>query len=75
MNTAEIPKKYRDLYRRAMKGHSPATAIRAQCLICCNWSTREVRWCPSRGCPLWPYRLGWGPEDRKLRKLCASTRD
>ena len=60
MNTAEIPKKYRDLYRRAMRGHSPATAIRAHCLVCCGWKPAEVRQCPSETCALWPYRLRGG---------------
>ena len=31
-------------------------AIRAHCLDCCGDQPAEVRLCPSRDCPLWPYR-------------------
>ena len=33
-------------------------AIRAKCLDCCCGSAKEVRLCPCRDCPLFPYRFG-----------------
>jgi hypothetical protein len=50
-----------------MPGHpSPLKAVRLHCLSCCNGSANEVRLCPSRACPLWPFRHGHRPvaEDR-----------
>ena len=60
MNTADIPKKYQGLFRRAVEGRSPAAAIRTYCLMCCCWKPAEVRQCPSKNCTLWPYRLRGG---------------
>ena len=58
MKTADIPKKYQAIYRRAMQGRSRKDAIRASCLVCANWVAPEVRLCPAENCPLWHYRLG-----------------
>lgn len=33
-------------------------AIRAKCLDCCCGQRNEVKQCPAKNCPLWPYRLG-----------------
>ena len=60
MNAREIPEKYKPLYCRAVEGQSRAAAIRAFCLMCCNWKPAEVRLCPSKTCALWPYRLRGG---------------
>lgn len=40
---------------------SPAKAIRAKCLDCCNGSSHEVNLCPSLNCPLYPFRFGKNP--------------
>ena len=40
---------------------SPREAARANCLACCNGSAHEVRYCPSKRCPLWAFRLGPNP--------------
>jgi len=48
-------------------GHAtPLRAVRQHCLMCCNGSANEVRLCPAKGCPLWPFRHGHRPnaEDR-----------
>lgn len=37
---------------------SPLKAIRAKCLDCCCGQTKEVRLCPLKACPLWPFRSG-----------------
>ena len=31
-------------------------AIRKKCMDCCGNSTKEVRRCNIKDCPLWPYR-------------------
>jgi hypothetical protein len=48
-------------------GHStPLRAVRQHCVWCCNGSFNEVRLCPVKSCPLWPFRRGHRPdaEDR-----------
>jgi hypothetical protein len=52
----EVPKKYRGLYERAMKGKSRKAAMHAFCLECCYWQIKEVQLCSDDGCPLFPYR-------------------
>lgn len=37
---------------------SPLKAIRAKCIDCCCGVKAEVRMCPSKTCPLWPFRSG-----------------
>ena len=37
---------------------SPLKAIRAKCLSCSNGQHKEVRLCPVKNCPLWPFRSG-----------------
>lgn len=37
---------------------SRGKAIRAKCIDCCCGQKNEVRLCPAKDCPLWPYRLG-----------------
>ena len=41
---------------------TPVKALRTYCLWCCNDQYKEVRLCPSRGCALWPYRMGHRPQ-------------
>jgi len=45
---------------------TPLKAVRRHCLSCCNGSANEVRLCPAKSCPLWPFRHGRRPnvEDR-----------
>lgn len=33
-------------------------AIKEKCLDCCCGQKNEVRLCPSKKCPLWPFRRG-----------------
>lgn len=40
---------------------TPVRAIRAKCLDCCAFSSKEVKLCRSYSCPLWQYRLGKNP--------------
>lgn len=53
---ADVPAKYRSLYRRAWDGKSRKAAIRAFCLECVCWSKTEVRLCTAPACPLFEYR-------------------
>jgi len=43
-----------------MKHVTPMKAIRLKCLDCSETSL-EVKLCPIKDCPLWPYRLGKRP--------------
>ena len=55
----QIPRKYRAVYDRAVKGTSLRSAINAQCLECVCWQSKEVALCTDLACPLWavrPYR-------------------
>ena len=57
---AQIPRKYRAIYDRAIKGKGLRAAINAQCLECVAWISDEVRNCTDLACPLWavrPYRI------------------
>ena len=40
---------------------SPIKAIRAKCMDCCYDQREEVKLCPAKDCPLWPFRLGKNP--------------
>ena len=40
---------------------TPMKAIRAKCLDCSGESAKEVRLCPIKKCPLYPYRFGKRP--------------
>lgn len=37
---------------------TPVKAKRMRCMDCSCWQQTEVRECPARLCPLWPYRMG-----------------
>ena len=41
---------------------TPMKAIRAKCLDCCCKQAKEVRLCPVKKCPLYPYRFGKRPK-------------
>ncbi len=41
---------------------SPLKALRYHCLECVSWSAYEVKYCTSKLCALYPYRLGTNPE-------------
>lgn len=40
---------------------TPLQAIRKKCLDCMCGSKKEVRLCPIKDCPLYPYRFGKNP--------------
>ncbi|MBN2594803.1 MAG: hypothetical protein JXA81_14950 [Sedimentisphaerales bacterium] len=51
-----MPRKYRSLYDRAVKGKSLRACINAQCLECVYWVSKEVTLCTDLGCPLYAVR-------------------
>jgi len=54
---ADVPVKYRGLYKRAYAAKSRKAAIRAFCLECTYWQFSEVALCTAPACPLYEYRL------------------
>lgn len=38
-------------------------AVIAKCRCCCCGSTKAVRECASKTCPLWPFRMGKAPKE------------
>ena len=52
---------------------SPMKAIRAKCLDCCIGQREEVKLCPAKDCPLYPFRLGKNP-NRKARTFTEEQR-
>ena len=53
---ADMPSRYRGIYRRAMGGNNLRAAIHAQCLECFQWQREGITVCTSKSCPLYPYR-------------------
>lgn len=41
-----------------MKRITRRMAIKLKCLDCCCGQAKEVKLCPAKNCPLFPYRLG-----------------
>lgn len=52
----QMPRAYRGIYNRAMRGKSRKAAMRAFCLECVMWQANEVASCTDAACPLYPYR-------------------
>ena len=48
---------------------TPMKAIRAKCLDCCCWNPNEVKLCPIRDCPLYPYRDGHNPKRKGMGNM------
>ena len=44
---------------------TPLKAIRLKCLDCSNGSSNEVKLCPAKKCPLYPFRDGHNPSAKK----------
>ena len=44
---------------------TPLKAIRAKCLDCSGDSANEVKLCPVKWCPLYPYRSGKNPNIKR----------
>lgn len=48
-----------------MEAISPMKAIRLKCLDCCGGSSKEVKTCGAKDCPLYAFRLGKNPYRQK----------
>ncbi|WP_319544226.1 hypothetical protein [uncultured Pseudodesulfovibrio sp.] len=59
--------------KTAMVALTPLQAIRAKCVDCSGWSTKEVRKCELEDCPLHDFRMGKNPH-RKKRVLTEAQR-
>lgn len=44
---------------------SPMRAIKAKCLDCACGQREEVKLCPVKDCPLYPYRMGKNPNRKR----------
>ena len=53
---AEIPKKYRKIYKKAVEDNSKTAAIQSFCLECVCWQKNEIINCTSLDCPLYAVR-------------------
>lgn len=60
---ADMPRKYRPVYDKAVGGRSLRAAINAFCLECNGWEYKEVRNCTCLECPLNAVR----PYQQKLK--------
>lgn len=72
-----------ELTKLGHRAISPMRALRLRCLDCCAGSDSEVRHCPARKCPSWPFRMGTSPwrkfklsdvQKENLKKLADSRR-
>lgn len=67
---AEIdPNPRQDVREKSLaSGHearSPLSAIRENCIDCSGGSRAEADRCNRTGCPLWPFRFGGNPWNRR----------
>ena len=53
----DVPKRFHQLYRQAWGGKWRKSAIRAFCVECVCYESREVIRCTSPTCPLYEFRL------------------
>jgi hypothetical protein len=66
---SQIPKAYRGIYDKAVRGRSLRAAVKAQCLECCCWQRKEVELCTDLGCPLYAVRPYQGFSERTPKKV------
>jgi hypothetical protein len=62
----QIPRSYRGVYDRPVKGTSLRAATNAFCLERVCWQRKEIELCTDLGCPLWavrPYRRSGNAHD------------
>jgi hypothetical protein len=53
---AEIPKKYRKIYKKAVETNNKTEAVKAFCLECVCWQKSEIINCSCLACPLYGLR-------------------
>ena len=62
-----MPRSYRAVYEKAVRGRSLRAAINSFCLECVYWQIEEIRNCADLGCPLFSLRPYQGIA-QKVRK-------
>ena len=45
---------------------SPLKAIRMKCRWCMHGQLKQIRFCPTDDCPLYPYRMGTNPRRKGI---------
>jgi hypothetical protein len=53
---AIVPKCFRGIYDKAVRGRSLRAAVNATCLECLCWATNPIRNCSDKACPLYAVR-------------------
>ena len=53
---------------------NPLRAIKLKCLDCSTYNINEIKECPVKKCPLYPFRLGKNPF-RKKKELSEEERN
>jgi hypothetical protein len=71
---AEIPKKYRKIYKKAVETNSKNEAIKALCLECVCWQKNEVINCSCLACPLYGLRPYKKETDKEPKKNAAAIK-
>lgn len=61
-------------FNREISGNTNVLrAIKLKCLDCSSYNTNEIKECPVKNCPLYPFRLGNNPF-RKKKELSEEER-
>jgi hypothetical protein len=70
---AQMPRLYRPVYERAIKGKSLRAAVNAFCLECISWQRIEVTLCTDLACPLYAVRPYQGiPQNARKGQLSGA---
>lgn len=74
LRIAEIPKKYRKIYKKAVETNNKNEAVKALCLECVCWQKNEIINCPCLACPLYGLRPFAKETDREPKKNDAAKK-
>lgn len=53
---SQMPRSYRAVYEKAVRGRSLRASINSFCLECICFQVEEIRNCSDKACPLWAVR-------------------
>jgi len=71
---AQIPKKYRKIYKKAVEANNKTEAIKALCLECVCWQKNEIINCSCLACPLYGLRPYKKETERRPKKNAAAIK-
>lgn len=54
---------------RLKRGRPRLRVLRNFCIDCMGGSLKSINECPTKTCPVWPYRMGHRPEEPKLYEI------